>query len=237
MLSCSETNIFPSLSFAYKKGKWKGLLCLFVRFNIICVCLWCSSVAVKNHLQQQLIRDTSHLLAKWPLSLTVECLVVLFKPTTCSLRSCITLLSLCVSVYACFLFSAHYCVWNFHHREERLRSGLLMVAPFVHPVQVTMHLFWRVLFLIFVPHGCRNLEICFQNLLMEFNFLARSQTHFICLFLYIQLGRDLQQYQSQAKQLFRKLNDQSPSRCTLEAGSMSFQWVWRELLQKPQLLK
>lgn len=43
----------------------------------------------------------------------------------------------------------------------------------------------------------------------------------------LQLGRDLQQYQSQAKQLFRKLNEQSPSRCTLEAGSMSFQWVWK----------
>ncbi|TNN53811.1 Vesicle-trafficking protein SEC22b-B [Liparis tanakae] len=39
-----------------------------------------------------------------------------------------------------------------------------------------------------------------------------------------QLGRDLQQYQSQAKQLFRKLNDQSPTRCTLEAGSMSFHY-------------
>ena len=39
----------------------------------------------------------------------------------------------------------------------------------------------------------------------------------------VQLGRDLQQYQSQAKQLFRKLNEQSPSRCTLEAGSMCFQ--------------
>uniref|UniRef100_A0A8C2G9B0 SEC22 homolog B, vesicle trafficking protein b n=1 Tax=Cyprinus carpio TaxID=7962 RepID=A0A8C2G9B0_CYPCA len=35
-----------------------------------------------------------------------------------------------------------------------------------------------------------------------------------------QMGRDLQQYQSQAKQLFRKLNEQSPNRCTLEAGSM-----------------
>uniref|UniRef100_A0A3Q3FXS0 SEC22 homolog B, vesicle trafficking protein b n=1 Tax=Labrus bergylta TaxID=56723 RepID=A0A3Q3FXS0_9LABR len=39
-----------------------------------------------------------------------------------------------------------------------------------------------------------------------------------------QLGRDLQQYQSQAKQLFRKLNDQSPTRCTLEAGSMAFHY-------------
>ncbi|XP_041695377.1 vesicle-trafficking protein SEC22b-B isoform X1 [Coregonus clupeaformis] len=39
------------------------------------------------------------------------------------------------------------------------------------------------------------------------------------------VGRDLQQYQSQAKQLFRKLNDQSPTRCTLEAGSMSFHYV------------
>uniref|UniRef100_A0A8D1CLQ1 Vesicle-trafficking protein SEC22b n=2 Tax=Sus scrofa TaxID=9823 RepID=A0A8D1CLQ1_PIG len=37
-----------------------------------------------------------------------------------------------------------------------------------------------------------------------------------------QSGRDLQQYQSQAKQLFRKLNEQSPTRCTLEAGAMTF---------------
>uniref|UniRef100_W5MVY9 SEC22 homolog B, vesicle trafficking protein a n=2 Tax=Lepisosteus oculatus TaxID=7918 RepID=W5MVY9_LEPOC len=40
-----------------------------------------------------------------------------------------------------------------------------------------------------------------------------------------QSGRDLQQYQSQAKQLFRKLNEQSPTRCTLEAGSMAFHYV------------
>uniref|UniRef100_A0A672PKX4 Vesicle-trafficking protein SEC22b-A n=1 Tax=Sinocyclocheilus grahami TaxID=75366 RepID=A0A672PKX4_SINGR len=33
-----------------------------------------------------------------------------------------------------------------------------------------------------------------------------------------QSGRDLQRYQSQAKQLCRKLNEQSPARCTLEAG-------------------
>lgn len=38
-----------------------------------------------------------------------------------------------------------------------------------------------------------------------------------------QEGRDLQQYQSQAKQLFRKLNAQSPERCTLETGDMNFQ--------------
>lgn len=38
-----------------------------------------------------------------------------------------------------------------------------------------------------------------------------------------QSGRDLQQYQTQAKQLFRKLNEQSPTRCTLEAKSMAFQ--------------
>lgn len=38
-----------------------------------------------------------------------------------------------------------------------------------------------------------------------------------------QAGRDLQQYQSQAKQLCRKLNAQSPDRCTLEAGDMDFQ--------------
>ncbi|XP_030061348.1 vesicle-trafficking protein SEC22b isoform X1 [Microcaecilia unicolor] len=40
-----------------------------------------------------------------------------------------------------------------------------------------------------------------------------------------QSGRDLQQYQSQAKQLFRKLNEQSPSRCTLEAGAMAFHYI------------
>ncbi|KAL6459315.1 hypothetical protein MHYP_G00327870 [Metynnis hypsauchen] len=39
------------------------------------------------------------------------------------------------------------------------------------------------------------------------------------------MGRDLQQYQSQAKQLFRKLNEQSPTRCTLEAGTMAFHYV------------
>ncbi|XP_016357290.1 vesicle-trafficking protein SEC22b-B-like isoform X1 [Sinocyclocheilus anshuiensis] len=39
------------------------------------------------------------------------------------------------------------------------------------------------------------------------------------------MGRDLQQYQSQAKQLLRKLNEQSPNRCTLEAGSMTFHYV------------
>lgn len=41
--------------------------------------------------------------------------------------------------------------------------------------------------------------------------------------IFFQSGRDLQQYQSQAKQLFRKLNEQSPTRCTLEAGAMTFQ--------------
>ncbi|KAL1279833.1 hypothetical protein QQF64_014433 [Cirrhinus molitorella] len=40
-----------------------------------------------------------------------------------------------------------------------------------------------------------------------------------------QSGRDLQKYQSQAKQLCRKLNDQSPARCTLEAGAMAFHYV------------
>ncbi|POI24533.1 hypothetical protein CIB84_011717 [Bambusicola thoracicus] len=43
-----------------------------------------------------------------------------------------------------------------------------------------------------------------------------------------QSGRDLQQYQSQAKQLFRKLNEQSPTRCTLEAGAMAFQALTAE---------
>uniref|UniRef100_A0A674MCM3 Vesicle-trafficking protein SEC22b n=1 Tax=Takifugu rubripes TaxID=31033 RepID=A0A674MCM3_TAKRU len=38
-------------------------------------------------------------------------------------------------------------------------------------------------------------------------------------------GRDLQQYQSQAKQLFRKLNAQSPDRCTLEAGDVNFHYM------------
>ncbi|XP_068593840.1 vesicle-trafficking protein SEC22b-A [Cebidichthys violaceus] len=40
-----------------------------------------------------------------------------------------------------------------------------------------------------------------------------------------QSGRDLQHYQSQAKQLCRKLNDQSPDRCTLEAGDMNFHYL------------
>ncbi|TWW72846.1 vesicle-trafficking protein SEC22b-A [Takifugu rubripes] len=40
-----------------------------------------------------------------------------------------------------------------------------------------------------------------------------------------QSGRDLQQYQSQAKQLFRKLNAQSPDRCTLEAGDVNFHYM------------
>ncbi|KAJ8011265.1 hypothetical protein DPEC_G00056360 [Dallia pectoralis] len=40
-----------------------------------------------------------------------------------------------------------------------------------------------------------------------------------------QSGRDLQHYQSQAKQLCKKLNDQSPDRCTLEAGVMSFHYI------------
>uniref|UniRef100_A0A669DUY5 SEC22 homolog B, vesicle trafficking protein a n=1 Tax=Oreochromis niloticus TaxID=8128 RepID=A0A669DUY5_ORENI len=42
---------------------------------------------------------------------------------------------------------------------------------------------------------------------------------FICL---CQSERYLQQYQSQAKQLCRKLDAQSPDRCTLEAGDMNF---------------
>ncbi|XP_070701749.1 vesicle-trafficking protein SEC22b-A [Pempheris klunzingeri] len=40
-----------------------------------------------------------------------------------------------------------------------------------------------------------------------------------------QSGRDLQQYQSQAKQLCRKLSAQSPDRCTLEAGDMNFHYM------------
>ncbi|XP_031710888.1 vesicle-trafficking protein SEC22b-A [Anarrhichthys ocellatus] len=40
-----------------------------------------------------------------------------------------------------------------------------------------------------------------------------------------QSGRDLQHYQSQAKQLCRKLNAQSPDRCTLEAGEMNFHYL------------
>ncbi|XP_072297327.1 vesicle-trafficking protein SEC22b-A [Eucyclogobius newberryi] len=40
-----------------------------------------------------------------------------------------------------------------------------------------------------------------------------------------QYERDLQQYQSQAKQLFRKLNAHSPDRCTLEAGHVNFHYL------------
>uniref|UniRef100_A0A8C7WK15 SEC22 homolog B, vesicle trafficking protein a n=1 Tax=Oncorhynchus mykiss TaxID=8022 RepID=A0A8C7WK15_ONCMY len=41
-----------------------------------------------------------------------------------------------------------------------------------------------------------------------------------------QSGRDLQHYQSQAKQLCRKLNAQSPNRCTLEAGPVTVRMLW-----------
>lgn len=40
-----------------------------------------------------------------------------------------------------------------------------------------------------------------------------------------QFGRNLTEYQTKAKQLFRKLNEQSPSRCTLEAGPMVFHYL------------
>ncbi|XP_008281053.1 vesicle-trafficking protein SEC22b-A [Stegastes partitus] len=40
-----------------------------------------------------------------------------------------------------------------------------------------------------------------------------------------QSGKDLQQYQNQVKQLCRKLNAQSPDRCTLEAGDMNFHFL------------
>lgn len=40
-----------------------------------------------------------------------------------------------------------------------------------------------------------------------------------------QSGRDLQQYQSQAKQLCRRLNAQSPDRCTLETGELNFHYL------------
>ncbi|XP_061746630.1 vesicle-trafficking protein SEC22b-A [Nerophis ophidion] len=43
-----------------------------------------------------------------------------------------------------------------------------------------------------------------------------------------QSGRDFQQYQSQAKQLCRKLNAQSPERCTVEARDMSFHYLIAE---------
>lgn len=43
-----------------------------------------------------------------------------------------------------------------------------------------------------------------------------------------QFERDLQQYQSQAKQLFRKLNAQSPDRCTLETGDLHFNYLIQE---------
>lgn len=40
-----------------------------------------------------------------------------------------------------------------------------------------------------------------------------------------QSERNLQQYQNQAKQLCRKLDAQSPERCTLEAGDMNFHFL------------
>uniref|UniRef100_H2XU17 Longin domain-containing protein n=1 Tax=Ciona intestinalis TaxID=7719 RepID=H2XU17_CIOIN len=38
-----------------------------------------------------------------------------------------------------------------------------------------------------------------------------------------QTGKSLTEYQNQAKMLFRKLNNQSPDRCTIESGRMLFQ--------------
>ena len=48
-----------------------------------------------------------------------------------------------------------------------------------------------------------------------------------------QQGRDLMDYQNQAKQLFRKLSQdpQPPARCSLETGPYIFQWVF--LLSTP----
>ncbi|XP_071490181.1 vesicle-trafficking protein SEC22b-like [Diadema antillarum] len=40
-----------------------------------------------------------------------------------------------------------------------------------------------------------------------------------------QAGRSLQDYQNQAKMLFRKLNDQSPSKCSIESGPMIFHYL------------
>lgn len=40
-----------------------------------------------------------------------------------------------------------------------------------------------------------------------------------------QSGRDLQQYQSQAKQLCRRLNAQIPDRCTLQTGELNFHYL------------
>ncbi|CAB3984720.1 Vesicle-trafficking SEC22b [Paramuricea clavata] len=40
-----------------------------------------------------------------------------------------------------------------------------------------------------------------------------------------QSGREFQDYQAQAKQIFRKLSDRSPARCNIETGSMMFHYV------------
>lgn len=40
-----------------------------------------------------------------------------------------------------------------------------------------------------------------------------------------QVGRSLTDYQNQAKMLFRKLNQQSPDRCTIETGPMFFHYT------------
>lgn len=45
------------------------------------------------------------------------------------------------------------------------------------------------------------------------------------LFFHLQTGRNLIDYQNQAKQLFRKLSSSSPSRCTLETGPYLFHYL------------
>ncbi|KJE95458.1 hypothetical protein CAOG_05907 [Capsaspora owczarzaki ATCC 30864] len=40
-----------------------------------------------------------------------------------------------------------------------------------------------------------------------------------------QTGRDLQEYKTQAKQLFKRLSDASPTRCSIESGSFVFHYI------------
>ena len=50
-----------------------------------------------------------------------------------------------------------------------------------------------------------------------------SRENFDIDFVLLQSGRNVGEYQTRAKQIFRKLSDQSPKRCTIESDPLVFQ--------------
>ena len=56
--------------------------------------------------------------------------------------------------------------------------------------------------------------------------LAFVSADFVVTFAELQTGRSLLEYQAQAKQLFRRMNSNTPTRGSLETGSYLFQFVF-----------